>query len=252
MTSESDELQMLGRARKLLSPAPSAVERVWQATHAQIASQAVHVGAEQPAFPRPGLATTSLANKWLAGGAIALVAGAIGFCAGFDLGRRQTAGAARHTQAEQPALAVPTALHQAPSPAPTAHAEVEASASASTAPAVSARPLRRARQAVAPEVPPSAPTAPAALTLAQEVEILKRVERALREGEPGAALELLDDMEQRGASAMLAEERLAATIMARCGLGLGVSEQLLAQLNREYPSSMYQARVERACAAPRH
>lgn len=81
-----------------------------------------------------------------------------------------------------------------------------------------------------------------------ELAAVKRIERALRNGEPNAALELLDDLDERMPDGALHEERMAASVMARCALGLGARSTLRNEFANQHPSSAYLERVARACA----
>jgi hypothetical protein len=79
---------------------------------------------------------------------------------------------------------------------------------------------------------------------------MKRVERALREKHPDEALSLLDELDRQHASGALLEERLAASVMARCGMGLGNGETLAQTFALAHPESAYRARVYAACQKP--
>ncbi len=234
---EQEERMVLGRARRALSPSPEQVQRVLQAT---LRATSEAPSSEQPSLESPAgqelgasLSVRSI-GKLLAAVALAGVSGVYGYRMGFEAGRSSTS----------PATAARLESH-AEAMLPVAPDEARPASAATEAPELGAVPRPR-KSAV--EVAKS--TASRELSLAEELGVLKRVERALREGEPGTALELLDDLEQRRPVTVLAEERLAATVMARCALGLGSHARLVQEFVRSRPDSVYLSRVRRACDEP--
>jgi hypothetical protein len=89
----------------------------------------------------------------------------------------------------------------------------------------------------------------AAQTLEREVQMMKRIELALREHNPQQALVLLGQLDRDVPGGQLAEERLAVFARARCGLGLGSPAAIAREFAQRYPKSVYFARVRQACAA---
>jgi len=78
----------------------------------------------------------------------------------------------------------------------------------------------------------------------------RAVERALRDREPGLALGLLRELDRAVPGGRLVEERQATAAIARCGTGdVPFGVDLGEEFAGRYPGSVYQARVEEACAA---
>jgi hypothetical protein len=85
----------------------------------------------------------------------------------------------------------------------------------------------------------------------EEIIQLRRVQRALREGNARLALALLDDLDRAVPKGRLGEERAAASVMGRCALGVGPPAVLSADFAAKYPSSVYLGRVMQACGEGR-
>ena len=86
--------------------------------------------------------------------------------------------------------------------------------------------------------------------MAEEVRVLRSVERALREHQPGFALALLRELDRSVPNGQLTEERLAVRTIARCAsrdvpLGVNLADDFADQ----YPDSVYGRRVTESCAA---
>ncbi|HYQ01814.1 MAG TPA: hypothetical protein VER96_24240 [Polyangiaceae bacterium] len=95
---------------------------------------------------------------------------------------------------------------------------------------------------------PSASAAPsAALGLDEEVRQLRRVERALREGNPRFALALIEDLDRAMPAGQLLEERRAAGIMANCQLGSGSAVSNARAFVAKHSGSAYLTRVVEIC-----
>lgn len=80
-----------------------------------------------------------------------------------------------------------------------------------------------------------------------ELALLRRVERALRTGDPALALALLAELEQRFPRTDLVEERAAANVLARCGAAEPEAHALAEQYLRERPTSVYAGRIRTSC-----
>jgi hypothetical protein len=141
-----------------------------------------------------------------------------------------------------------------------------AAASVATPPTVAPRePLREARdsstagslggrapaddapRASGADVPTSIPANTP--TLAEEIAALRKAQRALSDGDPRAAMEVLEDLSWRHPNGVLREERMVAEVAALCASGKrdaarGVADRLLA----EQPSAVGAARVRASCA----
>jgi hypothetical protein len=83
--------------------------------------------------------------------------------------------------------------------------------------------------------------------LNDELALLRRVERALRNADPALALALLGELDERFPESRLVEEREAARLMANCRMqspdAVGHARTFL----HEHPASVYRQRVQLAC-----
>jgi hypothetical protein len=79
---------------------------------------------------------------------------------------------------------------------------------------------------------------------------MRRIERALRNEQPALALALLAEVEARFPRSALEEERLAASVMAHCGLHDPGHERRAQSFLESRPRSVYRTRVVAACGAP--
>jgi hypothetical protein len=99
--------------------------------------------------------------------------------------------------------------------------------------------------------PASAPTSPGVEVpgmSAQDEELfqVKRVQRALRDGNGALALAILNELDQTQPRGRLTEERQAARLMAGCLQGQDVSAARARFFSR-YPSSIYISRINERC-----
>jgi hypothetical protein len=136
--------------------------------------------------------------------------------------------------------------------------------SARPTPSVAARPKRSSTASAtaapgvrAPPAPPvtstaSAPDAVVQLRhpgVAEELSLLAEARAALRDGDPERALALTQQYEQRFGEGALAEEALAARILALCALGRREQGRAaVAALERTAPNSPQLPRARAACA----
>jgi hypothetical protein len=105
-----------------------------------------------------------------------------------------------------------------------------------------------AAAAVGPAAPPSAVRAPA---LSEEVALLQRAERALRDGKPDQALSVLSEHARQFPKGELRAERTAARIAALCALHRQAEARRDAVVFlRQWPGSPLAAQVRASCAAP--
>jgi hypothetical protein len=124
--------------------------------------------------------------------------------------------------------------------APSFNPEPEASTSVPSTP-VPVRAKPRARAAAAPAAPR------AATSLRAELELLQRVQAALKRGEASSALQALD-AHQTTDSTLLAERR-AARILALCQLGrIDDARRAAAAFVKQHPDSLQRAAVDGSCA----
>jgi hypothetical protein len=240
---ENEERRVLARARAVLAPSLADQERVRGALDGAIAATmatALHGASNggETAVARSAdaaLWSTSL-GKWLARLAIPMAA-ALGGGVGYELGHSAGLEQTRTTDA------LATAALPTEPPSPVTVAKTQTPPPARTAQSTRATPSRAA---------PPAPSAPPELApdagLDEEVRLLRRVERALREQNPRYALALLGELDRQVPRGQLVEERKAARVMASCQLGSG-GDALAEKFASDHPGSAYIGRVRETCSA---
>jgi len=232
---EQDESEVLARARRTFSPTPDDVARVRASLGAVLAA------GPPAAAPDPITTATRLAHvgaRLLVVGAVAASSAAIGYWAG----RRAAVSELRERQATPSAPEVNGARPAAAPATPGSPAAAVAEPAPTTRTAAPAPHRARA---------PGAPTAPSpdADSLARELEALRAVERALRDGRPGLALGLLRELDRTLPQGKLTEERRATEAIARCASGaVPLGLDLADEFASDYPHSVYRERVTQACA----
>ncbi|MDC0684181.1 hypothetical protein [Sorangium atrum] len=276
MSDPGERARALLRAARADGLAPSDKARLRAALAGKLAVGAPQEpSGEAPTSPPPPLAGSGAGGGVLAGKAAggvlsgkviaagALI-GAVAFAGGFFTGRATV-------DAPPPASAAPPA--SAPAVAPPA--ATPPAAAPETAPAPKAAPPRpRAPRAVAPAPPrpldlgaedaaraPSTgggereparsrggqPARPS--TLAAEMALLREAQDAVRDGDPSAALERLDDLGARFPEGQLREERMAARVLALCAAGRAREARAEAErLLGEATGSVHAGRVRASCA----
>ena len=139
----------------------------------------------------------------------------------------------------EPTAVVPTTPAIAPAPSPIAPTTDEAPARPrNVAP-------RRDSDVAAPETPAEPIT-----TLARERDVIARAWSALADGDPGSALQRAAEHEQAFPEGLLAPERRAIAVIARCKRGdQGAAARAQAWLD-EQPRSPLAGRVRTACSSP--
>lgn len=155
-------------------------------------------------------------------------------------GRVASAAASESPMVVAPAVEPPTL---ASAPEPTAVSPVAVGLPAPSA----SKPTRKAPSAgsASPAVEP----AEGALT--RETRLVAEAREALRAGEAGRALALLEEHARRFPGGVLAAEREAERVTALCALGRSAEARAhAARFSREHPSSALGARVRAACAGP--
>lgn len=215
--------QVLQRARRGL--APSAGDR------ARIAGRlAAVVSARPAAAPLRALHRAALV------GAVAL-GGGIGYWQGYRAG-----GAVERVLPVIPVVE-PLAASVAVVPAPTPPSVVAEAVSAPEA----ARAPRAARNPAASSEPRAPAPAGESGGLDTEVRELRRIEKAIREGNPRLALVLLEELARSIPQGQLLEERAAARVMASCQLGADSASVEARAFVARHASSAYVARVNEIC-----
>jgi hypothetical protein len=241
--------EVLRAARSAYEPTPDDQKRVRAALVPALA------GAPEPSLadmsPSSPAATTAAGDltvaKLVAGG---VLIGAVGFGGGYAVGQNT---------AQEPPL--PATL---PSEPQTLGALATSAASVPTAPPRSTPrgiredsldhdPALRGSASRAKSRPVTSDKTPeGSSTLGEEVTLLRRAQRTLREGDPAGSLALLDWMKERYPSGALAEERTVARVLALCSAGKdaqarGVAGRFLAK----HPGSVHAARLRSTCAFSR-
>lgn len=230
---------VLAAARRGLAPTAADRERVRRSVEAAlVASTGTPAELATAARARTQVAGRRVwpwARRLLVLGAVAAVAGGIGYRAG-ERAARQAPDLERAAGAvpREPLAPVVVGV-RAPSPRPASPA-----------------PLRSAREAArrSSSAHSAAPATPNADALAEEIRALRGAERALRESHPGLALALLRELDRAVPNGQLTEERLAVRTIARCAGGdvpFGVN--LAQDFAERYAGSVYLRRVVDACAA---
>ncbi|WP_438039847.1 hypothetical protein [Sorangium sp. So ce128] len=276
MSDPGDKARALLRAARADGLAPSDKARLRAALAGKLAVGAPQEpSGEAPTSPPPppagsgaggGVLAGKAAGGVLSGKVIAAGAliGAVAFAGGFFTGRASV-------DVPPPASAAPPAsAPAAPPPAMTPPAAAPVAAPAPT----TAPPPSRAARAVAPA--PSRPLDPGAegaarapstgggereparprggqparpSTLAAEMALLREAQDAVRDGDPSAALDRLDDLGARFPEGQLREERMAARVLALCAAGRAPEARAEAErLLGEAPGSVHAGRVRASCA----
>lgn len=104
----------------------------------------------------------------------------------------------------------------------------------------------RAATAAASAAPPQALEASAGLD--EEVRQLRRIERAVRGGNPRLALVLAEELDRAIPQGQLLLERRAAALMAECQLDAAGAAEKADRFLADNPSSAYGTRVREMCA----
>lgn len=242
-----EEARVLAGARRAFTPAPNDAERIRAAlgaalTGAAISEAASAAPASKPSTgPAPGASSTATSGVRLLGRLALPALVAAGGFAGYELGYRagfREGSAVAAKAAQRPVIIAPSV------PAATV---AEGTAPKLPEPvAVSTAPTPLSKGAPAPSGSEGAAATEPGLD--EEVRQLKRVEHALRSGNPRYALALLGELERQVPGGQLAEERDAARAMARCALG--GSEALAREFEAAHPGSAYAARVTESCKNP--
>ena len=229
--------EVLARARRTWSPGEADAVRVRRAISAALAAGPTPGEDAAPAHPRAS--ASAWTSRLLVAGAIAAASGGVGYWAGLRASLREAPRAAPLVSlASRSVTAVEPRLP--PSVAPSPAVATPPLAMPSLVP--SRHDLHSGRRSLETR------TASQSNSLAVEVAALRNAERALRDGNPGLALAFLQELDRQVPNGQLAEERDAASTLARCARGdhpFGVN--LGAEFTERHPGSVYRARVEQAC-----
>jgi len=141
-----------------------------------------------------------------------------------------------------PPPALPPHVLIEPSAAPARVREVPAAAHAPRA----AQPLQRSKTTA-----PQSDLRSDALELAdpnQELALLRRAERAVRNDDSALALALIAELEEHHPRSSLLEERRAVELLAYCVAGASDARPRAQRFLREHPRSVYAGRIAEKCA----
>jgi hypothetical protein len=244
-----DARTFLALVRDAEDPTPADEARVLLALRATLAAGAASTAIASAAragrpSARPNArgpeASATLGTQWLLIGALAA-----SFATG-DAPRAAPAVAqsSAHAPAEAAALSTAREPDAAARPTPERPApvsnEADAISSRRRPAAPDGRETRRARRAARSD---------GTSGLRAELELLERVQLALRRGDAGAALRALDA--HRTDDRVLLAERRAARILALCGLGRAAEARAAAaEFERQHPNSVQSAAIASSCANP--
>jgi len=149
----------------------------------------------------------------------------------------------RHTT-DAPSASVSVAAAPIAVPAPV----VEPVAVAAPAPEPQVQPAPAAANLPARLPARSRTVAPAPRSLRIETSMLADANRALRDGEPGRSLRLLDEYDRRFPAGVLRQEMTATRIIARCQVNPGAASKEAARaFLAQYPASPLASRVRSSC-----
>ena len=229
------QLELMARARDAIEPGSADRARLRESLASRLALTATAAAASSVPGER---SWRHLLNSHLT--ALSMVAAVVGitaFGAGYFAGHRvqtvivktvTTAGAMQPSPLESP-LAIPSPPH-----------EPASLASSSDWGHSGTRPRTTATAAPSANAPSN--------SLADELELLRRAERTIRNGNTLVALGLLRDLDEKFPNGQLLEERTAARVMANCQLA--DADEARARGNAyllAHPQSVYADRVRALC-----
>jgi hypothetical protein len=229
---DRDEMEVLTRARRALSPTAADQQRVGHAVRASLAL---------------GHAPATIVSRLLTTCTVAVVAAGAGYWGGHRAGVRDARAISMSMSTST--SAEPTMPATSPTAPSVTVAPIAVAASAPSAPASGAAPaLRHAHPGRTPAEAGAGPALSPTESLNQEMRVLRSVERALRDRQPGLAMALLRELERVVPGGKLAEERAATLTIARCMSGdipLGID--LGDDFADRFPNSVYFSRVAQSC-----
>ena len=224
--------KILADARKLGPPAESKAE-VRHAVASSVAA-GVTVAALEATASSLGVTAAGATASGKGTLALAMVWGSAGIATGVAV--TAVTLAVLPTAPPRPLPATSIALGVASAPA-TGVPEPETSAAPAPAPPATSASVAE---------PVAFPRRP---SVAEELRLLAQARAALRDGDPGRALALADQHDARFGAGTMAEEALAARILALCALGrFEEGRSATVQLERTAPTSPQLDRVRAACA----
>jgi hypothetical protein len=235
---EERERELLHRARRGLSPSHADEARVLAATLGAAASAGALL---EPSFRSSGTALSGKAAHFLLGVLALGLAGTVGY----GLGHRAGSTSVRAVPAVASARRIEAdfAGEWEPGSRASTQPELPERSSPEPAPATTVPPTQRQRGPITGLVPQKDNDS----GLDEEVRQLRRIERAIREGNPRLALVLAEELDRAIPGGQLHAERGAAAMMAGCQLGVEGAEARAARFVAQNPSSGYAARLRELC-----
>jgi hypothetical protein len=242
------EEQVLGSARRAMRPSPSDARRVRAAVLAQIGAATIGhaAGAKAAGAKAAGAkaAGAKAAGGWFASLGpiqtalvVAAATGGVGAVANLYWSSHDARTSAAPSAATVHTAVAPT--RRPPEPLP---ALDQARPGASNS---SPRPGLKGNSTAAP---PRGPAGVQRDRLAEEVRLLRRADRALRNGAPDVAERLLRDLAASHPDGQLREERAATRALILCQREDGTAARSAAEkFLAAHPASMYAARIRAAC-----
>jgi len=244
--------RLLESARRALGPRPTDQQRAHDRLAVAIAAGALPtvtipndgslIGSTAASGVSALRPLAEIPAKLVAGG---LLIGGLGFGAGYVVGR---ADAPRAAPPQVMPMAQPPAPAR-PTPAAVDPTSVQAGLGSEPAQRTAAPGPHLALSNATPLAEPSSTPSRSPGSLAEEVELLAKAQRALRAGDHQAALGLLGELSRRFPKGALLEEREAAQVLAMCGADPGKrSAQRARAFVKAHRGSVYAARIRAACA----
>jgi hypothetical protein len=187
-------------------------------------------------------------SRWIfvGGGLVAL---GVGIAAGYGWGYHAGLAARPAETPDVPAARAPAVVGPVTLPAPPASAASKVVTDAPEPPPLSplAAPTHVSR--ATPSMAPLAPSAEASGTrgLDEEVRQLRRIERAIRDGNPRLALAIADNLDRDIAHGQLLTERRAARLMAGCQLDVAAGASAAQLFLATNPQTAYASRIRELC-----
>lgn len=228
------EAQILGHTRREMAPSAEDASRVRRALAAQLGAAAIGTAANASAaggfWASFGTAkTTLLVLTALGGGAAAL-------------------GWSARARDAPPPVASSTNARTADT-TPNVELRARTAPAEQKTPSTKATPARAESSPARPAPVPSVAAANAPPNaLADEVRLLERADRALRQGAPDVARRLLDELSTSHPNGQLLEERAATETLLACQQKRNPRAQSAARaFLSAHPASVYAARIRVAC-----
>jgi hypothetical protein len=233
------ELELMTRARGALDPSPTDRARLREQLTAKIAL--LSTAAAVSFAPTANTQTwRHLLNSHLARlTTVAATAGVLAFGAGYFTGLR-----ARPPMTKTVTLSAVTSIPEVPSIAPPASAQLRLDPASLASASEWGHSGTRTRVAAKTTASTSIPENP----LVEELDVLRRAERMIRQGNSLVALGFLRDLDERYPKGQLLEERSAARVMANCQLADAESARSQGQAYLSaHARSVYADRVRSIC-----